>query len=381
MKRQYLNGYSLVEMSLVLVIIGIIGFFSIRFLSQIGSQTLNQQFKNDLERADEALIGFVLANSRLPCPDTNNDGNENCASTNKHGFLPVNTLGIETSSQSKKGMPIRYGVFRKANAVAKNDTDLAQLKDRYEPLLPNAETSNQLGGLDFCLALKNASLGAADNTQVNVGITTVNMAYVLADAGLIDANNDGNLFDGVNATGVKFEQPHTSHKNNYDDNVVAVSFNELSGQLNCPKVLSQTNGAARASFAAYDMWLLATQYKEFRDFNVAYLRSIVKVAESTRDLALAGVALALLSTAIAGVDVAMDFTGASALGITLAFIATADAAKALDDAEEGLDAAEDAVVAAIEQQNQAIASLARALAFKDAKLAEVKSLDQRGLIR
>ncbi len=381
MKRKYLTGYSLVEMSLVLVVIGIVGFFSIRFLSQIGTQTLNQQFKNDLERANQGLIGFVLANSRLPCPDTNNDGNEDCASANKQGLLPVNTLGIESNGQSKRGMTIRYGVFRKANATLSSDTDLAQLKDRYEPLLPNLETSNQLSGLDFCLALKKASLGASDATQVNVGSVTTNMAYVLADGGLLDANNDGNLFDGVNATGIKFEQPHKSHKNNYDDNVVAVSFNELSGRLNCPKVLSQTNGAARASFAAYDMWLLATQYKEFRDFNVAYLRSMLKVAESSLDLAKAGVALALLSTAIAGVDVAMDFTGASAIGITLALIATADAAYALEQAEDGLDAAEQAVDDAIVQQNQAIASLARALAFKNSKLAEVKNLDQRGLIR
>lgn len=381
MRRKYLNGYSLVEMSLVLVVIGIIGFFSIKFLSQIGSQTLNQQFKNDLERANEALVGFVLANNRLPCPATTSGGSEVCASANRQGFLPVTTLGIESNGQSKRGISIRYGVYRKANVTVVNDTDLAQLKDRYEPLLPNSETSNQLSGLDFCLALKKASLGISDSTQVNVGSSGINMAYVLADSGMIDANNDGNLFDGANAAGVKFEKPHKSHKNNYDDNVVAVSFNELSGKLNCPKVLSQTNGAARASFAAYDMWLLATQYKEFRDFNVAYLQSMLKVAESSRDLALAGVALALLSTAIAAADVAMDFTGASAIGITLALLATADAAYALVQALQGVLDAQQAVTDAIQQQNEAIASLAKALAFKDSKLVIVKNLDQRGLIR
>ncbi len=381
MKKNYLKAYSLVEMSLVLVVIGIIGFFSLKFLTEIGTQTLNQQFKNELERANEALIGFALSNSRLPCPDTNNDGDEDCAIANKQGFLPVNTLGIESTNQSKKGLSIRYGVYRKASATLLNDMDLAQLKGRYEPLLPNSETSNQLGGLDFCFALKKASLSAADNSQINIGTAAINVAYVLAGAGLIDANNDGNLFDGVNATGVKFEKPHKSHKNNYDDNVVAMSFNGLSGTLNCPKVLSQTNGAARASFAAYDMWLLATQYKEFRDFNVAYLQSMLKVAESNRDLALAGVALALLSTAIAAADVAMDFTGASAIGITLALLATADAAYALVQAIQGVADAQQDVADAVQQQNEAIASLAQALAFKDAKLVQVKTLDQRGLIR
>ncbi len=381
MNRKHFNGFSLVEMSIVLIVIGILGFFSIKFLSQIGTQTLNQQFKNDLERADSAIIGFVFANNRLPCPDISGNGQEECAVNNRQGSLPIVTLGIESTIQKTTGRAIRYGVYRSANALLANDIDLSQSKDRYEPLLPNSETSAQTNGLDFCLALKTASTSAGNTTQVNIGSSSINMAYVVADSGTIDADNNGNLFDGTNANGVKFERPNEPHDNNYDDNVLAISFNELSGKLNCPKVLSQTNGAARSSYAAYDMWLLATQYKQFRDFNVAYLQSMVKVAEASRDLAYAGVALAALGAVVAAANVAMDFTGASAIGLALTIIATADAAYALVQALQGVADANAAVVAAQVQQTEANASLTAALAFRNSKLAIVKSLDQRGLIR
>ena len=391
MIRKKIIGFSLVEMSIVLVVIGLIAFFSIKFLSSIGQQTLNQQFKNDLDRADDAIAGFVFANKRLPCPDISGNGVEECAIANKQGFLPIKTLGIESTIQKKRGGSIRYGVYRKANAAnLAMDVDLAQSKDRYEPLLPpqspstptTPEVSAQTNGLDLCLALKTGSTSSADNTQINVGTPGINLAYVIADSGTIDADNNGNLFDGANASGVKFEKPHASHLNNYDDNVLAISFNELSGRLNCPKVLSQTNGAARASFAAYDMWLLAKQYKEFRDFNVAYLQSMVQVAEAARDLALAGVALAVLSTAVAVADALIDYTGvASLVGIALAAAATADAAYTLVQAIKGVKDAKKAVTDAQLQQTQAIAALTKALAFKISKLSIVKNLDQRGLIR
>lgn len=380
MNQRNLKGYSLVEISIVLVVIGLLGFVSIKFLSKIGTHTLNQQFKNDLERADSAITGFIYSNSRLPCPDTNQDGLEDCGLTSLQGALPINTLGIESTIQKKRGGLIRYAVYRKANTTLTIDTDLAQLKDRYEPLLPNSETSTQSNGLDFCLSLKTAALGTTDTTQVNIGSTSINVAYAIADSGTIDANNDGFLFDGTNAAGVKFEKPNTSHLNNYDDNVLAIGFNELSGRLNCAKVLAQTNGAARASYAAYDMWLVSTQYKNFRDFNVHFLEIMKDIADTKVALAIAGEAIAALGVALA-VVVGAETAGAAAVVIGLAAVAFADATAALVLAVMDQSGAADAVTAGILQRSQATTALTNATIFKDSKLLIVKSLDQRGLIR
>ena len=383
MFKRYLKGYSLVELSIVLVVIGLLGFVSIKFLSQIGTQTLNQKFKNDLQTADYAIIGFIYANNRLPCPDISGNGVEECAIANRSGFLPVKSLGIESTIQKKRGGSIRYGVYRKANVTLKDDTDLAQLKDRYEPFLPNSETSAVSNGLDLCQALKTAGLAVTDATQLNIetdsGIS-INLAYAIADSGTIDANNDGNLFDGTNATGIKFEQPSKSKLNNYDDNVLGVGINELSGRINCAKVLAETNGAARASFAAYDMWLLATQYKNFRDFNVHFLEIMKDIADTKVALAIAGEALALLGVALAATATA-ESAGAAAVTIGLAAVALADATAGLVLAILDQTGAAENLTAGQLQQTEANAALVNANTFKDSKLLLVKSLDQRGLIR
>jgi len=374
------KGFSLVELSIVLVVIGIIGFFSIKFLSQIGTQTLNEKFKSDLQLADAAIIGFIFANNRLPCPDVAPyDGLEDCGSVNNNqGRLPVSTIGIESSMQRKRGGEIRYGVYRNASA----DADLSSLSNLFEPLLPNSETSNQSNGLDFCFALKNASrLVSSLSTQVNIGSYGTNVAYAIADSGTIDSDNNGSLFDGNNGAGLKFEKPNESHTNQYDDNVKAVGFNELAGRLKCGKVLSETNGAARASYAAYDMWLVANQYKLYRDFHVHYLEIMLEIAQVKFLLATAALVLAGLSAALA-IGVAIITAGASAIvGAVLAVVALVDAGIAEALAISDKAGAEDSLADGIVQRTEAIASLASANTFKNNKLAIVKALDIRGLIR
>lgn len=103
------SGFSLIELAVVLVIVGI---FISGFIGSLGSRidsTRQIETKDTLERIKVSLYGYAmsrvnpLAVVRLPCPDIDNDGVEDfnpadltkCAVLTTYGSLPWQTLGIE----------------------------------------------------------------------------------------------------------------------------------------------------------------------------------------------------------------------------------------------------------------------------------------------
>ncbi|HEY9197723.1 MAG TPA: prepilin-type N-terminal cleavage/methylation domain-containing protein [Gammaproteobacteria bacterium] len=102
------TGFTLVEMAVVLVIVGLLlgGL-----LVPLGTQMENDRRKETAATLDairEALIGFAVINdARLPCADTNGDGREDCPSA-AMGGLPYADLGV--SATDAWGNPWRYAV-------------------------------------------------------------------------------------------------------------------------------------------------------------------------------------------------------------------------------------------------------------------------------
>lgn len=248
------QGFSLVELSIALVIIGVLTVAGLQVYNS-ASYYKNQELANRaLAEAKSALVNFAALNFRLPCPDTDLDGYENCTGTTKTGTLPYLSLGIRISSQIGDVITgyqnIIYGVYRLPNTTLADDADLAALKER---------TGNSLGDLsyqnidDLKKAIANASLQAVVDTQPYItgddtnttdkdenctNNAVINGAFWLAAAAGIDASGDGNSFDGVN-TGLKhdgtgsncFASPQRRQDLNYDDIVTGMSFGELLGQL------------------------------------------------------------------------------------------------------------------------------------------------------
>ena len=98
------QGFSLIEMAVVLVILGLIISTLLtplgvqRDLKDINGTQLN------LKLINEAIYGFVVLNGRLPCPTTQanpanaNYGLEDCSITTE-GYLPWRTLGVTATDE------------------------------------------------------------------------------------------------------------------------------------------------------------------------------------------------------------------------------------------------------------------------------------------
>lgn len=121
-------GFTLVEMAIVLVIVGLL---IAGLLTPLGVQRDIRDYSEtraELAEIREALIGFALShqavdgNPYLPCPDTDGDGSENrtgtaCTSATGAGDLPWNTLGLGRTDSWNNAY-----LYRVASAYSNSNT-------------------------------------------------------------------------------------------------------------------------------------------------------------------------------------------------------------------------------------------------------------------
>ena len=104
MKPASKNGFTLIELAIVLMIIGLLLGGLLVSLSAQMDQRNNSDTQKAMAEIREAIIGFALANGRLPCPadptiatGSLNAGKERATCTSvasSTGVLPWSTLGI-----------------------------------------------------------------------------------------------------------------------------------------------------------------------------------------------------------------------------------------------------------------------------------------------
>ncbi|MDO9253115.1 MAG: hypothetical protein Q8S71_18305 [Hydrogenophaga sp.] len=257
--RRRQRGLGLLEVLLFIAIVGglaTVGYLEWRDRSALQS---SRQERASLSQADTAVITFATVMRRLPCPDTDRDGLEDCGSGAQKGWLPSVSLKLAGADAGVGVAQLRYLVQRGASAY-----DLTVLGDDWRPLEYDADANtfaamrettasggsyqaNILTLPDLCQRVGEGAAATFGTGMAHVTSSPLRpVAYALVHPGLEDTDGDGSLFDGVNASaGNTVEDPDRSPLlSNYDDVVRERSFASLQSAFHCQPLAQSINTVA-----------------------------------------------------------------------------------------------------------------------------------------
>jgi len=227
------KGFTLIEIAIVMVIIGLLAGGGISILKLLTERKARNENMDYLQQTKETILSFANINGRLPRPDTNGDGQEDACANPCVGLLPFINLNIAPTDAYQRG--VKY-----------------EISDNPENLRTDRGTT--------CITLStwNPASGSGP-LMVDIGPTApFAVAAILVSGGPMDADGAGGAFDAIagvgggnNITGVP-NYIRSSPTNTFDDVVVFIGGYELNSKIDC----------AALGCSAYEIWnnLGATAY-------------------------------------------------------------------------------------------------------------------------
>lgn len=215
------SGFTLIEIAIVLVIIGLLAGGGAAVLSMLTSRKARTESLDYLQVCKEAVVNFASINGRLPLASADTDGTVSDGDGQASGYFPY--LDLKTAPTDAYKRVLRYAV--------------------------NASLTTDLS--TTCAALRSGLTGAPTVVDADGSATSFSVAAVLVGAGPADADADGNVFDRISSG--TYQGDNTDGAPNYlrhppidtfDDLVLYIGDNELYGSLCEYLVLAVNNNSA-----------------------------------------------------------------------------------------------------------------------------------------
>ena len=164
------KGFSLIEVALVLVIIGLLTAGGLNLVKSKREQAMYGASVDALKKSKEALVAYVVINGHLPCPDSDliPDGSENrgtnqCSANT--GVLPYIDMGLnQVSVKDSWGNYIRYEINTGATVLANVNVNT------HSASFFNLSSAIGAGSLSFSITTPTTALNpGVGNLDVNDG--------------------------------------------------------------------------------------------------------------------------------------------------------------------------------------------------------------------
>jgi prepilin-type N-terminal cleavage/methylation domain-containing protein len=238
------KAFSLIEMAVVLFIVALLLGGLLPTVSSQIEQQKRTETRKQLDDIQQALIGYAIINSRLPCPSSGtNDGAESFdvggdasngqCSNFYNGFVPAAALGITSGvdTQGRKGYAVDSWGNRIRYAVTSSNTrafvTTGGMSSSFATLASNLLVCSTSTGITI------SSCSAGNELTSNPGVPVIIFSTGANGAnGGISPDEAANL----NGTNVNLDRTFVSHTtspspNEFDDMVIWISPNTLVNRM------------------------------------------------------------------------------------------------------------------------------------------------------
>ncbi len=242
-RRRVDLGFSLVEMAIVLAIVALLMAGLLPTLSSQIEQQHTSDTRKQLDEIQQALIGYAIANGRMPCPasstsngvesfDTGAGGNASNGRCSNfyNGFVPSATLGLTTTDSSGFavdgwGSRIHYAVTQ-ANSRAFTSTN-GMSNTGISTLAPDLQVCSIASTSSSTCSVANSSLTSSPGVPIVIYSTGKNGGT--GGTGSDEAENPNP--NSADNDRVFVSHTPTGSPNEFDDLVVWISPNILINRM------------------------------------------------------------------------------------------------------------------------------------------------------